>query len=98
MSRPTISHPSTRRAAAALAVLAAIVLAGCAGTPKTADAKDATEYEYVYVVGSNLPVKVPKKRPGEIANATSSTVTSGEALRDISSRTTIKNPKVNGPN
>jgi hypothetical protein len=60
--------PMTRAALAALLVCP-LVLSGCLATKKTAPSEvqstdkkvvGPTEYEYVYVTGSLIPIKVPK--------------------------------------
>lgn len=65
-------------------VLAGVFLAGCA-TTKSAK-KDDTEYEYVHVVGSNLPVKVPKQRRDQASANAGTTEIDPEALRAMQSR------------
>lgn len=47
------------------------------------------------MTGSNLRIRVPKKNPKQAASATNVTSVDGEALRGISQRTAIKNPKTN---
>lgn len=76
-----------------LALVGALAV-GCA-TTKTAK-KDQTEYVYVNVVGSNLPIKVPKDRMQTARSSTDVAVVDPEALRGIQSRSPIKNPPTNG--
>ena len=56
---PTLSRRTLPLTLTLLTLTSAVVLSGCAGTPKPATA-DAGEYEWVTPTGSNIAVRVPK--------------------------------------
>ncbi len=72
-------------------VLIGSLFAGCAGKPQKAS--DDDQYEYVYQTGSNLPVRVPKKKKTDDASTASNVQqASGEVLRGVTGEKPFHNP------